>query len=344
MREPLRGSTRLAVALALLAAASPAAAFIRSTTTNPPDPTQGACLAWTPHQITYAVNAGAFTAPGSCSSAQIATDLINQSIPSWNRATCTNFTFVPDLTPSTLKAIGKDGVNLVVIRKGICSALHAGDPCFNTVGKCAADFNCWEHNGPPDNLSPSTLALTTATFVASTGEILDADMELAGWDGIASIIPPVAATAAAVHGWYNTCSVPGQPPCTAYGQTGCAYIDLGVTVTHEAGHMLGLDHPCAYTNVSGVPSSACVQGAVMDAQYTAGTTTKRQLTQDDVNGVCSIYRPGEASDLKTGCLAPGVQPKSSGGCSSGGGGALSLAGLALGLWRRRRAHRTAVPA
>jgi MYXO-CTERM domain-containing protein len=105
--------------------------------------------------------------------------------------------------------------------------------------------------------------------------------------------------------------------------------------------MLGLDHPCAYTNV---PSATCVHGAVMEPDYTAGTTAKRQLTQDDVNGVCSIYRPGEASDLKTGCLAPGVQPKSSGGCSSGGGGALSLAGLALGLWRRRRTHRTIAPA
>jgi hypothetical protein len=50
-------------------------------------------------------------------------------------------------------------------------------------------------------------------------------------------------------------------------------------ITHEAGHFLGMAH-------SGDDR------ATMYASYAPGTTFKRTLTADDVEGLCSIYLPG----------------------------------------------------
>lgn len=52
--------------------------------------------------------------------------------------------------------------------------------------------------------------------------------------------------------------------------------DLASVVTHEAGHFLGLAHATSAT-------------ATMYASYKPGTTALRTLSQDDINGVCTIY-------------------------------------------------------
>jgi len=54
--------------------------------------------------------------------------------------------------------------------------------------------------------------------------------------------------------------------------------DFASIVTHEAGHFLGIAH-------SGDPN------AVMYSQYRPGTTSLRYLTQDDISGICTVYRP-----------------------------------------------------
>lgn len=54
--------------------------------------------------------------------------------------------------------------------------------------------------------------------------------------------------------------------------------DFESIVTHEAGHFLGLAH-------SGDSLAA------MYANYVPGATAMRNLTSDDVAGICSIYRP-----------------------------------------------------
>ncbi|HSO36012.1 MAG TPA: matrixin family metalloprotease [Labilithrix sp.] len=54
--------------------------------------------------------------------------------------------------------------------------------------------------------------------------------------------------------------------------------DFASIVTHETGHFLGLAH-------SGD------NRATMFASYTPGSTALRNLTSDDVAGVCSVYRP-----------------------------------------------------
>ncbi len=57
--------------------------------------------------------------------------------------------------------------------------------------------------------------------------------------------------------------------------------DFASIVTHEAGHFLGLAH-------SGV------RNATMYASYTPSSTAMRELTSDDVAGICVVYRPDGA--------------------------------------------------
>ncbi|MCA9586369.1 MAG: matrixin family metalloprotease [Myxococcales bacterium] len=129
--------------------------------------------------------------------------------------------------------------------------------------------------------------------------------------------------------------------------------DFASIVTHEAGHFLGIAH-------SGD------QRATMFANYSPGATAMRNLTADDVAGVCSVYRPDGTRAVLDGKITQGpscdptprhgftrecVEPPASGLCSKseiaprgpGGAVALGAAGL-LGLaaaWRARRRRRRA---
>jgi hypothetical protein len=62
--------------------------------------------------------------------------------------------------------------------------------------------------------------------------------------------------------------------------TGVQY-DLLSILAHEAGHMLGLSH-------SDVPD------ATMKVEYIPGDISLRQLAQDDVDGICAAYPPGQS--------------------------------------------------
>ncbi len=55
-----------------------------------------------------------------------------------------------------------------------------------------------------------------------------------------------------------------------------AVIDLAAVVTHEAGHFLGLDHSRA-------------PGATMGSGYDPGSIDARDLSNDDIAGICAIY-------------------------------------------------------
>ena len=65
-------------------------------------------------------------------------------------------------------------------------------------------------------------------------------------------------------------------------------------VTHEAGHFLGMAH-------SGDSR------ATMYASYSQGETRLRNLTADDINGICSIYRPDGERAVLNGKVTPGPQ-------------------------------------
>jgi MYXO-CTERM domain-containing protein len=93
----------------------------------------------------------------------------------------------------------------------------------------------------------------------------------------------------------------------------CISIDVQNTVTHEAGHTLGLAHS----------SDA---SATMAASAPAGETAKRTLHADDLAGICAIYPRGAQTTTSLGDPIR-LEPAGSGcGCSSGRGG------LASALW------------
>jgi MYXO-CTERM domain-containing protein len=70
-------------------------------------------------------------------------------------------------------------------------------------------------------------------------------------------------------------------------------VDLQNTITHEAGHLLGLGH-------------SSVAGATMQPQAIGGLTaetSKRTLAQDDIDGYCALDLPG-FSCTNAACTCP----------------------------------------
>jgi uncharacterized protein (TIGR03382 family) len=132
--------------------------------------------------------------------------------------------------------------------------------------------------------------------VISTGEVLDADVEL----NAASATPTIV----------------DSPPCSLGGiSTSCVANDVQNATTHELGHLLGLDHS---------PDSA----STMYATEPLGETSKRVLDSGSKQFVCDVYPAGQAS---RDCTSNGGD----GGCSSAGdassvapGGFLLLLALA----------------
>jgi hypothetical protein len=294
---------RFIAVFALLGAALPAAAFLRDTTGRSPG--LGVCLWWRSRHVTYRINASGVTQTG-CQTAAAAEATVLPAMAKWagakratDAAACTDFTFDPASPVSTThKAVGNDGVNLIVFRKGRCQATE--DP---------AVANCWSH---PRTAAGDVIGLTTTTFDTKTGEILDADMELFASDG--------------ADGFYFTCGGPGSPACTGTPYLpGCNLTDVGAVVTHEAGHMLGLGHVC--TQEFGQWYTDCpAETPVMSPSV--GDVAQRELAPDDVAGVCTVYPKGAATVT---CVPP---DDGGGGCSSAGG--MGIAGLLAVFAARRR--------
>jgi hypothetical protein len=117
--------------------------------------------------------------------------------------------------------------------------------------------------------------------------------------------------------------------------------DLQNALTHEMGHLIGLDHNCYTPGVdparqidnlgNPVPDCAGAPQAVVDAtMYTKadpGDLSKRTLAPDDQQAVCDIYPAAQAINY---CPVPGA---GQGGCSchagGNGGGASDLGAAAL---------------
>jgi hypothetical protein len=158
-------------------------------------------------------------------------------------------------------------------------------------------------------------ALTTVFFVDKSGSdqdgrIVDADLELNG-----------------VGFQFSTA-----------GKAGC--FDIENTITHELGHVLGLDHPCddgtrtpTPTDQNGQKIPSCssptlaswIKDTTMYNYAEAGETKKRTPEADDIAGICALYPtvndPGVAApvnlDDQGGCslAPPAVQPAAPGPAS-----------------------------
>lgn len=118
----------------------------------------------------------------------------------------------------------------------------------------------------------SAIAITSST-VTARGKIIDSDMELNGQ-------------------YYQWSLAPDDPD-------NLELYDVKNVITHEAGHMLGLDHPPG-------------EETTMYYEADPGETKKRSLEQDDIDGLCTIYPKTEApkEDPDTGCCThtPHRQP------------------------------------
>ena len=103
--------------------------------------------------------------------------------------------------------------------------------------------------------------------------------------------------------------------------------DVQNTVTHEAGHLLGFAHS---TDLE----------STMYASANPGETKKRDLTADDLAGLCTVYPDGGVTPQGDGGAGtPDAGHGDAGTSTSGSGGCATAAGapwLALLLLRRRR--------
>lgn len=286
---------------ALLLCALPAHAFERSRNGS------GVCIWWASHGHSFQIDAqGTPDVPGTA-----ALDAIRRSYQTWGAVSCSDLTF-PEEALSTSAADRKVGYfdtgpnhNLVLFRTRACrSVVPAGDACL-AQSTCSNLYDCWDQGD-------AVIASTTTTSNRRTGEIIDSDIEMND--------APKSTGAA-----FRFTAVDSGPVCQSSSDTNCVDIDVQNTVTHEAGHTLGLDHPPDHPE------------ATMYASGPRGETTKRILAADDIQGICAIYPKGAPSVT---CSGPAADPGGGCGCSAAqtGPGA-ALATLLLLLHIRRRSRR-----
>jgi MYXO-CTERM domain-containing protein len=316
--------TRNALAMIALVAgvaipALPAAAYVRTRTTA------GVATAWSAPCVTMEFSLGdpplQLDAAAYLSAAQRAGQAWSSaSLDGLNR--CSNVAFTVVALPDVAGKVGMDYQNRLIFRK-----------------------NAWCRDPPPTdpNESPcyetGALAITTVFQLKSTGEILDADLEVNATN----------------YTWGD------------YADHKEQFVVGGVhdfqgAITHEFGHVIGLEHTCFVpgqlrtdgtlvprpvdNNGTPVPdcdspsSPASVTQATMyvSVKNPADEEALRSLSPDDVQGACDIY-PFNPNFV---CVSPS-RAKSQGGCSCAytattglGPIAFVLGLLALAVVRRRR--------
>jgi MYXO-CTERM domain-containing protein len=163
---------------------------------------------------------------------------------------------------------------------------------------------------------PFALAVTSVFARRTDGEILDADVEL--------------------NGKFTWGDLMRDPRPGENSQ------DLQNTLTHEFGHLIGMDHTCTLSGERpgqmdnqghAVPScsraSQGIQATTMFAAVIPGDLDRRSLTDDDSRAVCEVYPAlePELDGQSAGCAVGGRQARPAG---------VALVLLALSVARRRR--------
>jgi hypothetical protein len=239
---------------------------------------------------------------------------VDQGIATWNDDTMScSYMVMKNSGPLDNHEVGRDNINIIKFRDvSWCRPAIGDDPA-----------RCYAH---------SAAGITTAVYVDDgtskrDGAIVDADVEINGVDFSISD-----------KGMTN-----GTQPCNA---------ELLNTLTHELGHVHGLEHPCL---APGDPPRIDDQGnavpacsATTDSKITeatmynfqdCGETKKETLSDDDINAICVVYPT--ANDPHT-CSPVG---SSSGICNVSGDhperplASLLLVAIAVGLSRRKKSRR-----
>ena len=147
---------------------------------------------------------------------------------------------------------------------------------FRTSTWCKlTDKGVCDPNVPYD---PAALALTSVSASTSSGIIRDADIEVNASN-------------------FNWADLVLHPNLRGDGQS---FHDLQNAVTHEMGHVIGLDHTCylqgpAPLDNTGQPIPDCadappdVLATTMFPSANPGDIDKRDLAPDDQQAVCDIY-------------------------------------------------------
>lgn len=280
--------------VAIVALAPAARAYVRTTTE-----TSGVPVQWNERCIVVTIDQrGSKDVPLD----QVFATL-QRAIDNWNKRTSTCGGLALFARPATGQVldVAPDGLPAIIFRN-----------------------DAWQRPGHPPH-DPAAIGLTTVMYVATPGKlgdgtILDADVELNN-----------------VNYTFTT------DPANATPRPGTQIADLENTLTHELGHVQGLAHTC-WDHTTPTPpldnlgnpipdcNSDLPASITMTTMYPyatmPGETSKRNLSDDDVHGICDVY------GMLTGHL--GCYPEIDGGnvgCAvgSGGlghGGAAATAGLA----------------
>lgn len=282
----MRSPSLAAIGLAVLALPAPAArAFVCTETQS-----GGPSLSWDHRDIEIRL----VPEPGEELSLPQIEAALRAGLDQWTAPACSDFAFVFGGDAADPRA-GFDW------EAGAGNAPNENILAFRNDRRDEAPEDAWLHPA-------GALAITTVTFVRSSGRILDADIEVndAGFE------------------------------FTACEPEACVVVhDLANALAHELGHVVGLDHP-----PSGV---AGARETTMFASAPPGEIQKRDLSQDDIDGLCTLYPAGGATG-QCGGTPPTEPPEltlEQVGCSGGGPAAgppwlsVLLTALGLGALRHR---------
>ena len=267
----------------------------------------------------YWSNSWVYITPDSAGTTDVAGDgegvALSATMTAWNAGVAPCSYMQLKLKPPQSLEVKPDGKNTIKYRHDRwCRPAYGDEPekCYRPE---AAAITTLFHIDNPQN--------------ADNGLVIDADIEI-------NAVDYMVATGC-------------ETSCVTLGDDGIIQ-DLQNTLTHELGHVLGLDHTCwqfsdepAPLDSTGKPVPSCdatlsaeIRDATMYTYQGPREVKKRTPEADDLAGVCAVY-PTAADPM----IFDEVDVDSGGGCRVAGAGdgtpllTLLVAAGAV-VWRRRR--------